>query len=202
MTDIQLNTGELWELAGERHYLEQVMGGGFLLFRSERTSAPFQIELDSGERVTPTMNWLKDEFLEGNVRRLDRPPAKSRVTRLTMDREDDYHAIIKRDPYAAVRHIVLNSLDQLPGLSLSDKGIRRALATIWANKQQHLKGHKLPSPTAVRHWLKTRGEPGFRPLRTAQSMRGQGPRITRLPDAVVELMKEAAATYWSDPRET
>lgn len=202
MTDIQLNAGELWELAGERHYLEQVMGSGFLLFRSERTSAPFQIELDSGEKVSPTMDWLKDEFLEGNVRRLDRPCAKSRLTRLTMDREDDYDAIIRRDPYAAVRHMVLNALDLLPGLSLSDKGIRRALATIWTNKQHHLEGRRQPSPTSVRRWLKTRGEPGFRPLRSAQSMRGQGPRITRLPDAVVQLMKEAAAAYWSDPRET
>lgn len=31
MTDIRLKTGELWEIEGERHYLEQVMGGGFLL---------------------------------------------------------------------------------------------------------------------------------------------------------------------------
>ncbi|NWE53653.1 hypothetical protein [Brevundimonas sp. P7753] len=98
MTDIQLKAGELWELGGKRHYLEQVMGGGFLLFRSERTSAPFQIELDSGEKVSPTLGWLKEEFLEGKVRRLDRPLARSQLTRLTMDREDDYDAIIGRDP--------------------------------------------------------------------------------------------------------
>lgn len=29
MINIQLKTGELWELGGERHYFEQVMGSGF-----------------------------------------------------------------------------------------------------------------------------------------------------------------------------
>ena len=202
MTDIQLKAGELWELGGKRHYLEQVMGGGFLLFRSERTSAPFQIELDSGEKVSPTLGWLKEEFLEGKVRRLDRPLARSQLTRLTMDREDDYDAILGRDPYAAVRHIVLNELDRLPQLSLSDGGLKRTMATIWANKQRQLAAHKRPSPTAVRQWLKERGEPGFRPLKIAQSMRGQGTRSKRLSASVRRLMHEAAVIYWSDPRQS
>ena len=37
MTDIQLQSGELWEIDGERHFFDQAMGSGFLLFRSERT---------------------------------------------------------------------------------------------------------------------------------------------------------------------
>ena len=34
MTDIQLQSGELWEIDGERHFFDQAMGSGFLLFRS------------------------------------------------------------------------------------------------------------------------------------------------------------------------
>jgi hypothetical protein len=118
MTDIQLNAGELWDLAGERHYLEQVMGGGFLLFRSERTSSPFQIELDSGEKVSAD-HGLAQGRIAGRHRPAAGPPVREEPHR-TPDygSKDDYDAIIRRDPYAAVRHIVLNALDLLPGRSL------------------------------------------------------------------------------------
>lgn len=113
MTGIQLNVGELWEIAGERHVFEQKMGNGFLLFRSERSLAPYQIPLDTGGFATPTTDWLRAQFTSGVVRRLSHPSTASRAQQVAAAREDDFDAILARDPRALVRQVVLNALDRM-----------------------------------------------------------------------------------------
>ena len=89
MIDIQLKTGELWEIDGERHYLEQVMGGGFLLLRSERTSTPYQVQVGDGGVVSPTMAWLKAQIASGSARRID-AVGSSKARRIAERREDSF----------------------------------------------------------------------------------------------------------------
>jgi len=197
MINIQLNAGELWELGGERHYFEQAMGGGFLYFRSERSGAPFQIPLDNGEAVSPTVDWLKEQFAIGAVRRLDSTVAKTAAQQVALAREDDFDSIMERDPRALVRQIVLKSLDRIPAYSRSDQGIRRALASIWAAKPRQLAEHRPPSPTAVRRWLKERGCIDARSLKAMVSMSGRVPRARRLPTFIHRRLHRAAMKYWS-----
>lgn len=197
MINIQLNVGDLWELGGERHYFEQAMGGGFLYFRSERSGAPFQIPLDNGEAVSPTVDWLKEQFAIGAVRRLDSAVATTTAQQIAQAREDDFDAIMEKDPRALVRQIVLKSLDRIPAYSRSDDGIRRALASIWAAKPRQLSEHRPPSPTTVRRWLKERGCIDARSLKAMVSMSGRVPRAKRLPTFVHRRLHRTAMTYWS-----
>ncbi|CAN7457733.1 hypothetical protein [Caulobacter sp. LjRoot300] len=202
MTNIQLNVGELWELGGERHYLDQVMGSGFLLFRSERTAAPFQIPLDTGEGASPTVDWLTEQFAIGAVRRLDSMLPKTFAQQVAVAREDDFDAIVGKDPRALVRQIVLKSLDRMKGYARSDQGIRRALAAIWAAKPRQLERHQPPSPTTVRRWLDERGCFNARMLKTMISMSGRVPRARRLPITVHRRVHRAAMAYWANAAET
>lgn len=202
MTNIQLNVGELWELGGERHYLDQVMGSGFLLFRSERTAAPFQIPLDTGEGASPTVDWLTEQFAIGAVRRLDTMLPKTFAQQVAVAREDDFDAIVGKDPRALVRQIVLKSLDKIKGYARSDQGIRRALAAIWAAKPRQLEGHQPPAPTTVRRWLDERGCFNARMLKTMISMSGRVPRARRLPITVHRRVHRAAMAYWANAAET
>lgn len=197
MINIQLNAGELWELGGERHYFEQAMGGGFLYFRSERSGAPFQILLDNGEAVSPTVDWLKEQFAVGAVRRLDSAVAKTAAQQIALAREDDFDSIMERDPRALLRQIVLTSLDRIPAYSRSEEGIRRALASIWAAKPLQLGGQRPPAPSTVRRWLDARGCVGARSLKAMVSMSGRVPRAKRLPRFVHRRLHRAAMIYWS-----
>lgn len=126
MIDIQLKTGELWVIDGERHYLEQVMGGGFLLLRSERTSTPYQVDVGDGGVVSPTMAWLKAQIASGSARRID-AVAGSKARAIAARREDSFEAILALDPRAFVRQAVLIGLDRMRHYSRSEQGLRRAL---------------------------------------------------------------------------
>lgn len=197
MTDIQLQTGELWEIGGERHFFDQAMGSGFLLFRSERTGAPYQVALDTGEQVSPTMDWFVSQFAHGLVRRLSFQPGASKARRAALLREDDYEAIVARDPRTPIRQIVLSALDRMT-FTLSDQGIRRALEEVWAEQTRKLHGHKRPGPTTVRTWLKDRGQTGERALKAMVSQTGRVSRQKRLSVSVRTRMHEAAVAYWAD----
>lgn len=198
MTGIQLSVGELWEIAGERHVFEQKMGNGFLLFRSERSLAPYQIPLDTGEFATPTTDWLRAQFTSGVVRRLSHPSNASRAQQVAAAREDDFDAILARDPRALVRQVVLNALDRMTGYSKSDHALRRAIASIWEAKPRHLAGKMPPSPSTVRRWLRERGQTGCRMLKVMASMSGKVPRRKQLPASVRRRMHEEALAYWAD----
>lgn len=195
---MQLKIGEAWEIAGERHFLDQVMGNGFLLFRSERTSAPYQIPLTSGEHVTPTVDWLRTQFASGLVRRLDHRSDASRAQKTAAGREDDFDAILARDPRALMRQVVLSALDRMPHYSRSDHALRRTIASIWEAKPRHLVGKVPPSPSTVRRWLRERGQTGHRMLKAMVSMSGKVPRRKRLPGSVLRRMHEEAVAYWAD----
>lgn len=190
MINIQLTKGDVWEIAGERHIFEREMGSGFLSFMSERTSAPYQIELDTGEHATPTWAWFREEFAAGRTRRLS-PITNRQAQRQAMAREDDYDAIMARDPDALVRQIVLDYLDR-KSFSKSDEAIRRELAALWEAKPRHLAGKKPPSPSTVRCWLEVRGQTGERPLRVMTSMSGRCQRSRRLAPSVLRRMTEEA----------
>lgn len=198
MTDIQLRSGELWEISGERHFFDQAMGSGFLLFRSERTGAPYQVALDTGEQVSPTMDWLISQFAEGLVRRLSHEAHASRAQQEAALREEDFDAIVARDPRSLVRQVVLTALDRMAWLPKSDRGLRRAIGAIWEAKPRHLNGKAPPSPSTVRRWLQHRGETGNRALKVMVNMSGRVSRQKQLPASVRRRMHEEAIAYWSD----
>jgi putative transposase len=183
MTDIQLKTGELWEIEGERHYLEQVMGGSFLLLRSERTSAPYQVTVADGGVVSPTMAWLKAQIAFGAARRID-AVGGSKARQIAERREDSFEAIHARDPRAFVRQAVLIGLDRMVYFSRSDQGLRRAIAAIWNAKPLQLGKHQQPAPSTVRRWLKDRGAPGLRKLPAMTNMSSRVPRSLRLAPSI------------------
>jgi putative transposase len=197
MTDIQLKTGELWEIEGERHYLEQVMGGGFLLLRSERTSAPYQVTVADGGAVSPTMAWLKAQIAFGLARRID-AVGGSKARQLAERREDSFEVIHARDPRAFVRQAVLTGLDRMRQFSRSDQGLRRAVASIWNAKPLQLGQHQQPAPSTVRRWLKDRGAPGLRKLQAMTNMSSRVPRSLRLAPSIHRQMHRCAMTYWAE----
>lgn len=197
MTHIQLKTGELWEIDGERHYLEQVMGDGFLLLRSERTSAPYQVPLPEGGVISPTMAWLKAQFACGSARRID-AVGGSNARRLAEKREDGFEAIMSRDPRAFVRQAVLMGLDRIRQFSRSDQGLKRVIASIWNAKPLQLGKHEPPAPSTVRRWLKDRGAPGLRKLNSMTNMSGRVPRPLRLAPSIHRQMHRCAMTYWAE----
>jgi putative transposase len=197
MIGIQLKTGELWEIDGERHYLEQVMGGGFLLLRSERTAMPYQVPVGDGGVVSPTMAWLKAQIAFGSARRID-AVGGSKARQLAGRREDDFEAIQARDPRAFIRQAVLTSLDRMRQFSRSDQGLRRALAAIWNAKPLQLGRHKQPAPSTIRRWLKDRGAPGLRKLHSMTSMSSRVPRSLRLPPSIHRQMHRCAMAYWAE----
>lgn len=202
MTNIQLTKGDVWDIAGERHIFEREMGSGFLSFMSERTSAPFQLELDTGEHVTPTWAWFRDEFAAGRVRRPVAQNDRGAARRQAALREDDYDRILARDPDALVRQIVLDSLDRRGCFSKSDDSLRREIAQIWQDKPRHLAGKKPPCPATVRRWLKIRGQVGERTLRVMVSMSGRGQRSKQLSPSVLRRMHEEAVAYWGDHKKS
>lgn len=59
MIDLQLTVGERWKIAEEDYVLDGILGDGFLHFRSVRTAGPYQIVLEDGSLVSPSMSWLK-----------------------------------------------------------------------------------------------------------------------------------------------
>lgn len=42
MSLMQLRTGDVWEIDGERHYLDRILEGGFLVLRAFETGQPYQ----------------------------------------------------------------------------------------------------------------------------------------------------------------
>lgn len=202
MIGIQLNKGDVWEIAGERHIFERAMGSDFLSFMSERTSAPFQIELDTGERATPTWAWFREEFAAGRIRRPIAQNGSRPAQRHAALSEADYDAIMARDPAALVRQIVLDSLDRRGVFSKSDASLRRELAAIWEAKPRHLKDRTPPCPSTVRRWLKLRGQTGERTLRVMVSMSGRVQRAKRIAPSVFRRMHEEAVAYWSDHKKS
>lgn len=202
MINIQLNKGDVWEIAGERHIFERAMGSDFLSFMSERTSAPFQIELDTGERVTPTWTWFRDEFASGRIRRPVAQNGSRSAQRRAALNEADYDAIMARDPDARVRQIVLGALDRRGIVSKSDASLRRELGVIWEEKSRELKGKTPPCPSTVRRWLKVRGQTGERALRVMVSMSGRMPRARQIAPSVFRRMHKEAVAYWSDHKKS
>lgn len=196
MSLMRLNTGDVWEIDGERHYLDRVLEGGFLVLRAVETGQPYQRLTDTGELASPTRKWLEDEFATGVARKIDPIPSSKAQFALEADAE----LINERDPRATVRQIVLRSLDRMGDYSRSDASLRRALVLIWDGKPRQLAAHYMPSPSTVRRWLKQRGAAGDRPLRVMVSGSGRVSRRRRLPASVRRRMHEAAAAYWSNLR--
>lgn len=196
MSLMQLRSGDIWEIDGERHYLDHILEGGFLVLRNVQTGQPYQRLTDTGEFASPTRQWLEDEFAAGAVRRNEVAPA-SKAHSL---READAELIQEKDPRAIVRQVVLRSLDRMGDFSRSDISLRKALTLIWENKPRQLAHHQPPSPSTVRRWLRQRGAVSDRPLRAMVSASGRVSRRKRLPASVRRRMHEAAAAYWSNLR--
>jgi putative transposase len=194
MSLMQLSTGDIWEIDGERHYLDRVLEGGFLVLRSVQTGQPYQRLTETGEMASPTKQWLEDEFAAGTVRR-KQVVSTSQAHSLS---EADPELIHHKDPRAIVRQAVLRSLDRIGDFSRSDASLRNALEIIWNNKPRQLSNHTPPAPSTVRRWLKRRGQANDRPLRAMVSASGRVARKRRLPASVRRRMHKAAAAYWSD----
>lgn len=199
MTGLQLKVGDCWEIAGRRHYLDQVMAGGFLLLKCERTAKPFQVDLDNGEGVLPTEPWLFEQFAAGRVRRFDAHSQLPDSRKLRPIGEEDFDSIQRSDPKAIIRQAVLNALDKIPNLKLSDKAIHAALVRIWKQRPIFFEGHDIPGGSTVRGWFKNLGVTGHRPLNAMVSRKGRTARAKRLPIAVHRRMFRFAIAYWSDP---
>lgn len=168
MSLMQLRSGDIWEIDGERHYLDQILDGGFLVLRDVQTGQPFQRLTDAGEFASPTKQWLEDEFAAGTVRRVEVVP----TSKAPLLREADAELIQEKDPRAIVRQVVLRSLDRMGDFSRSDISLQKALALIWENKPRQLAHHRPPSPSTVRRWLRHRGAVSDRPLRAMISHPG------------------------------
>ncbi|NBB62045.1 DDE-type integrase/transposase/recombinase [Pseudomonas sp. ODNR1LW] len=194
MSLMRLNTGDVWEIDGERHYLDRILEGGFLVLRAFETGEPYQRLTETGEFASPTKQWLEDEFAAGVVRKVDAAPA----SKAQFSREADAELIHEKDPRAIVRQIVLRSLDRMGDFSRSDASLQRALAVIWESKPRQLAHHQPPSASTVRRWLRQRGAVTDRPLRAMVSASGRVARRNRLPASVRRRMHEAAAAYWSN----
>lgn len=194
MALMKLSLGDVWEIDGERHYLDRVLEGEFLVLRAIESGQPYQRLTDGGELASPTRQWLEDEFAAGAVRKIDPTP----TGKAHLLREADADLIFKKDPRAIVRQVVLRSLDRMGDYSRSDTGLQSALAVIWNSKPRQLGTHKPPSPSTVRRWLRQRGAVGERPLRTMVSASGRVVRRKRLPASVRRRMHEAALAYWSN----
>ncbi|MEN5229137.1 Mu transposase C-terminal domain-containing protein [Brevundimonas naejangsanensis] len=196
MSLMQLHTGDVWEIDGERHYLDRILEGGFLVLRAFETGQPYQRLTDTGEVASPTRQWLEDEFAAGTAKKIDVVPS----SKAPFAREADVELILEKDPRAIIRQIVLKSLDRMGDFSRSDDSLVRALAIIWESKPRQLAHHHPPSPSTVRRWLRQRGAVSDRPLRAMVSASGRVSRRSRLPASVRRRMHEAAAAYWSNLR--
>lgn len=194
MSLMRLSEGDIWEIDGERHYLDRILDGGFLVLRAFESGQPYQRLTETGEFASPTKQWLEDEFAAGVVRKIDATP----VSKAQFAREADAELIHAKDPRAIVRQIVLRSLDRIGDYSRSDASLQRALADIWERKLRQLAPHQPPSPSTVRRWLRQRGAVSERPLRAMVSASGRVTRGKRLPASVRRRMHEAALAYWSN----
>lgn len=197
MAEIRLTKGDVWVLSGERYHLDQVMGGGLLHLRSERTSSPLQLETDSGDLATPTVAWLKDRFAAGEAKRIDESPSLSGVSALGSQSAGDFDTIIQRDKRALLRQLVLTSLDRISQYSLSDAALRRTLQSIWEAKPRQFGDFAMPAPSTVRLWLKSRGSTGSRPLGEMAGRQGRTTRRPRLPRSILRRLDKAARKFWS-----
>ncbi|MEG1451968.1 integrase catalytic domain-containing protein [Brevundimonas sp.] len=202
MSSLKLTVGDIWEIEGQRYLLDPMMGNGFLHMRNERTGAPLQISLDGTSLQTPTHDWLAEQFAAGCAHRIDLSGPSRQALSSPLVASGDYETILEKDPKAAFRQSVLTALDRLNPFSLSDKGIRKALATIWEKKPQTFAGQKPPSPGSVRTWLNERGETGSRQLKLMVSRSGKTPRKKRLPLSVHRRMHKEALAYWADRQKT
>lgn len=196
MADIQVKAGDLWIILGQRYYLDQVMGSGFILLRSEQTSAPLQLETDAGLPVTPTLDWLKERFSSGAAKRLN-PHTVSTNQNQSPTAAGDFNAINARDPYAIVRQVVLNWFDNQPSYSLSDAAVRKLVHQLWDAKPRQLGQYKIPAPSTVKGWLKSRGSVGSRSLQCMANRTGLATRTKILPRSIHKRIDRAARTYWS-----
>ena len=194
MSLMQLSLGDVWEIEGNRHYLDRILDGGFLVLRAFESGQPFQRLTETGEFASPTRQWLEDEFAAGAVRKIDAVPA----SKAQFSREADAELIHEMDPRAIVRRLVLRSLDRMGDFSRSDVSLQKALAAIWESKPRQLAHHKQPSASTVRRWLRQRGTVNDRPLRAMVSASGRVSRRKRLPPSVRRRMHEAALAYWSN----
>lgn len=159
MALMKLSPGDVWEIDGERHYLDRVLEGEFLVLRAFESGQPYQRLTDTGEFASPTKQWLENEFAVGAVRKIDTNPA----SKAHFAREADAELINEKDSRAIVRQIVLRSLDRIGDYSLSDASLKKTLADIWERKERQLARHQPPSPSTVRRWLRHRGTVSERP---------------------------------------
>lgn len=202
MSSLNLTIGETWEIERERYVLDQLMGNDLLHLRSERTGAPLQISHDGHSHFTPNVEWLINQFASGRAHRIDLASVSRRALVSPLVGSGDYEAIAAKDPKAAFRQSVLTALDRIGSFSLSDQGIRKALAIIWEKKPQTFSGHKPPSPSSVRTWLRERGDTGSRQLKLMVSRSGCTARKKRLPASVYRRMHEEALSFWAGHRKT
>lgn len=163
MSLMQLRSGDIWEIDGERHYLDHILDGGFLVLRNVQTGQPYQRLTDAGEFAFPTRQWLEDEFAAGAVRRVEVVP----TSKAPLLREADAELIQEKDPRAIVRQVVLRSLDRMGDFSRSDASLRKALGLIWEAKPRQLAHHRRTCRRCQRvpgSLSNNRSGTGYRPL--------------------------------------
>lgn len=184
MIGIRLSAGETWVIGNERYVLDQVMGEDLLHLRSERTGSPLQVLNKMGSLISPSREWLTEQFALGLIQKLDPGFDRSRIANRTSAAFGDYEMMLAKDPKAAFRQAVLKSLDRLGSYSRSNDGIKRALATISSAKPDLFSKYAPPSPSTVRRWLNAPGQAGERSLKAMISRSGRGsPTSSQSPSA-------------------
>lgn len=202
MIGIRLSVGDTWLIGSERYVLDQVMGSDLLHLRSERTGSPLQVPDTSGNLLSPSREWLTEQFGLGLVHKVETVSVNSRTAYRNSAGFGDYEMTASKDPKAVFRQTVLKALDRLGSYSRSNEGIKLALASISRSKPETFSKYAPPSPSTVRRWLKARGQTGERTLKAMVSYSGRTSRKKRLPASVRKRLHRHALSFWSNLRQS
>ncbi|MBW8303795.1 MAG: transposase family protein, partial [Brevundimonas sp.] len=196
----QLTPGDVWEYQNVRLTFEQQLGGEILLLRVQNTLAPLHLAAEDGTTALPTLDWFIRAYSEGAITQKRTIESASRARQLALQREEDFAAIDARDPKARCRQFVLQMLDRMPSLSLSEKALGATLQQIWRDHPAETEAWKAPSPRTASRWFQERGTPGQRSLRLMVSLTGQVPRSKRYPQRIWRFLHKCALRYWKSLR--
>lgn len=147
----------------------------------------------TGIRQVATVQWLQEAMAKGTFQVLvnadGSPHRADRAPKAEMDREE----IVKIDPFAEARQILLQELHTV-GAARNDPNLSAEVKRVWAEKLASRFGEP-PATSTVRNWM-TWTDPELPALSQLISYAGRVPRAKRLQAMIREIVEKSADSFW------
>lgn len=195
---VGIAAGTLFEIDGRYVKIKKIHDHGVLEIVDQLTMVQIEIRSEiSGERISPTLDWLRERYIAGEVR----PVEPAEIAFKTAGRTDlmDPERLLDRDPDARWRRgFIARAYESKTPRTDSDLGT-------WINEEfgRHPddNGRTRPSGSTlkrwIRNWLKSQGSEW-----NMIFVRGRRRRTSQLDPRADRIADDCALWYWASPQES